>query len=187
MPSSLSLSLPFVVEDPAVLQQVVRLRIIAWAADGELPSFAASTELWLDEHDSHAINWGIMCEGLQIAAVLLSVHKYVRDLPDLPSLSGYEHLLITPIAVFTRLVVSPGFRGRRLSKQLDRVRFATAQAAGCGSAVTVTHVPSRLLKLQPNGFKNLSESLHRTVSFSPSYVVSREIGGGQVAPGGIAE
>jgi hypothetical protein len=51
MPSGLSFSLPFVVKDPAVLQQVGRLRILAWAADGELPSFAPKAEIWIDKHD----------------------------------------------------------------------------------------------------------------------------------------
>lgn len=51
MPSGLSSFLPFVVEDPAVLQQVGRLRILASGADGELLSFAPKAESWIDKHN----------------------------------------------------------------------------------------------------------------------------------------
>jgi GNAT superfamily N-acetyltransferase len=175
MPSALSVSAPIVVEDPAILQQVGRLRILAWEADGGLPSFAPRAEVWIDEHDSHAINWAMFCEGLPIAAARLCVHKRVCDLPDLASLVGYEDSLLTPIAAFTRLVISPAFRGRGLSKELDGTRLSAAQGAGCRSAVGVTHIPARIRQLNAYGFRNLGESRHRTVSFAPSYVFSREV------------
>jgi GNAT superfamily N-acetyltransferase len=185
MPSVLSPSVPLVVEDAALLQQVGRLRILAWEADGELPSFAPRAEVWIDEHDSHAVNWVSLSKGVPIAAARLCVHKRVCDLPDLGSLVGYEEALVTPIAAFTRLVVSPAFRGRGLSKQLDGVRLAAAQASGCRSAVVVTHVPTRILQLNESGFRNLGESRHRTVSFAPSFVFSRELHGVHGVLGGI--
>jgi GNAT superfamily N-acetyltransferase len=127
MPSALSVSPPIIVEDPAVLHQVGRLRMLAWEADGELPSFAPNAKVWLDEHDSHAVNWVVLCGGLPVAAARLCVHKRVCDLPDLASLVGYEDSLVAPIAALTRLVVSPAFRGRGLSKELDGTRLAAAQ------------------------------------------------------------
>ena len=182
MPSALSVSAPIVVEDPALLQQVGRLRILAWEADGELPSFAPRAEVWIDEHDSHAVNWAVLCEGLPVAAARLCVHKRICELPDLASLIGYEDSLVPPIAAFTRLVVSPAFRGRGLSTELDAMRIAAAQEGGCRAAVVVTHVPARMLQLKAGGFRNLGESRHRTVSFAPSYVFSREIVGVEMAP-----
>jgi GNAT superfamily N-acetyltransferase len=175
MSSALSVSAPIVVEDPALLQQVGRLRILAWEADGELPSFAPRAEVWIDEHDSHAVNWAVFCEGLPVAAARLCIHKQICDLPDLASLVGYEDSLVTPIAVFTRLVVSPAFRGRGLSKELDEIRLTAATNAGCRSALGVTHIPARIRQLNALGFRNLGESQHRTVSFAPSFVFIREI------------
>lgn len=174
MPSGLSLSLPSVVEDPAVLQQAGKLRSLAWSAAGELPSFAPKTEIWIDEHDSHAVNWAVLCEGLPIAAARLCIHRRVCELPDFASLVGYEDSLVAPIAAFTRLVVSPTFRGLGLSKGLDEMRLAVAQKGGCRSAVAVTHVPARIRQLKACGFQNLGESRHRTVSFATSCVLNRE-------------
>ncbi len=185
MPSAPSVSAPIVVEDPTVLQQVGRLRILAWEADGELPSFAPKAKVWLDEHDSHAVNWVVLCEGLPVAAARLCVHKRVCDLPDLASLAGYEDSFVTPIAAFTRLVVSPAFRGRGLSKELDGMRLAAAQESGCRSAVVVTHIPGRIRQLNACGFSNLGESRHRTVSFAASYVFGQELNGVRGAIGGI--
>jgi GNAT superfamily N-acetyltransferase len=150
-----------------------------------LPSFAPSGEVWLDEHDCHAVNWAVLCEGLPIAAARLCVHKRICELPDLASLVGYEDSLFTPIAAFTRLVVSPAFRGRGLSKELDGKRLAMAEEAGCRSAVVVTHIPARIPQLNARGFQNLGESHHRTVSFAPSYVFVRKLNGTHRATGGI--
>ncbi|MBB5061010.1 GNAT superfamily N-acetyltransferase [Granulicella aggregans] len=184
MSSGFPVSAPIIVEDPAVLQQVGRLRILAWEADGELPSFAPRAEVWIDEHDSHAVNWVILCDGLPIAAARLCVHKRISELPDIASLIGYEDSLVPPVAAFTRLVVSPAFRGRGLSKELDGMRLAAAQEEGCRSAVVVTHVPARMRQLRAAGFRNLGESHHRTVTFAPSCVFSRDIGGVEMVPEG---
>jgi GNAT superfamily N-acetyltransferase len=182
MLSALSVSAPIVVEDPALLQQVGRLRILAWEADGELPSFAPRAEVWIDEHDSHAVNWALLCEGLPVCAARMCVHERICDLPDFASLVGYEDSFVTPIAAFTRLVVSPAFRGRGLGKELDSIRLAAAYAVGCRSALGVTHIPARMRQLEACGFRNLGASRHRTVSFAPSYVFSREIDGVKMTP-----
>jgi hypothetical protein len=109
MPIDSSLSAPVVVRDARLLEQVGRLRILAWRADGELPSFAPHADTWLDEHDSHALNFAVLFEGRPVAAARMCVHLLAKELPDLASLSGYEDLLSTPIAALTRLVVSPPF------------------------------------------------------------------------------
>lgn len=180
-------SAPVVVRDARLLEEIGRLRILAWRANGELPSFAPHADTWLDEHDSHALNFAILFEDRPIAAARICVHLQVQDLPDLASLAGYEDLLLTPIAAFTRLVVSPAFRSRGLSEQLDLVRLAAARAGGCRSAVAVTHVPTRTLHLAKSGFRNLGESRHRTVSFATSYVFSREIAGVESTPDRIQQ
>lgn len=175
MPVPSLMSAPVVVRDAMLLEEIGRLRILAWRASGELPSFAPHTDTWLDEHDIHALNFVVLFQGQPVAAARMCVHVSVQDLPDLASLSGYADLISTPVAAFTRLVVDPTFRGRGLSRQLDLVRLAAAQADGCRSALGVTHVPTRMMQLAEMNFTNLGESRYRSVSFAPSYVFSREI------------
>jgi len=160
-----------------MLEQIGRLRILAWEADGELPPFAPRAEVWLDEHDSHAQNFAVLFDGRPIAAARMCVHVRARDLPDLPSLTGYEGLLNPPIAALTRLVVNPAFRGLGLSRQLDEARLTAARKSGCRSAVGVTHLPNRVRQLSDRGFDKLGESRYRTVSFAPSYVFGKELHG----------
>jgi hypothetical protein len=171
MPSATSLTGPSVIKEAGLLQQIGRLRIVAWQADGELPSFAPQAEGWMDEHDSHGMNWAFLDEGRPIAAARKGVHTRIGDLPDLPSLAGYEDLLAPPIAAFTRLVVGPEFRGLGLSKQLDDVRLAAARSSGCRCAVVVTHLSRRVDQLQQCGLKVVGRSVHRTASFAPSFVL----------------
>ena len=66
---------PVVVTDGEMMQQIGRLRIKAWLADGELPSFVRSRDVWLDEHDGHATNLAILRDGHPIAAARICVHQ----------------------------------------------------------------------------------------------------------------
>ena len=175
MLSTLPLIGPLEVDTFALLQEVGRLRILAWKADGELPSIAPKTETWLDEHDLHAVNWALLCDRTPVAATRMCVHHDALDLPDLVSLAGFEASLPMPVAVFTRLVIDPQHRGLGLSSQLDNLRLTAAQSEGRRSAVVVTHLSTRMQQLSQISFRILGESAHRTVSSAPSFVFVRHL------------
>ncbi len=175
VPSTLSLTGPVVVDTSALLGQVGRLRVLAWKADGELPSIAPKSDTWLDDHDLHAVNWAVMCDGRPVAAARMCVHYNAVDVPDLVSVAGFEASLPMPVAAFTRLVIDPQYRGLGLSSQLDNLRLEAAQSKGCGSAFAVTHLPRRMQQLCQSGFRSLGESVHRTVSSAPSFVFVRDL------------
>ncbi len=161
---------PFLVTGPDLLKQVGELRIIAWQAEGELPYFAPRTGVWLDDHDSHGIIWAVKDAGILIASARLCIHSRISDLPDPECYSGIHASIQLPVASLTRLVVHPGYRRQGLAALLDSTRLAHAEAAGCKSVVSATHVQSRIKQLLAAGFKNCGISADATVDGQSTFV-----------------
>lgn len=166
---------PITVTDAEMMQQIGRLRVRAWLADGELPSFVKNQDVWLDEHDTHATNWAILRDGRPIAAARGCVHAQFRDLPDLWCLAGFEQHFIVPIASFNRLVVDPEFRELGLSKVIDRARMKWAEECGCRSIVVITHQVHRIRFLESAGFIRLGFARFSAVSWAPSAIFLRQM------------
>lgn len=171
-------ALPVLLETPdaATLEEIGRLRIIAWEYDGERPSIAAGCgDVWLDEHDSHAHHWVIKKNGVLLAAARLCVHNSKDALPDAASLSDFLHKILFPAAFFNRLVVHPSARGKGLASKIDdeRLRFAAKQ--GAKLALIHTHNPLRLKQLQASGWSILGETSKRFVSRFPDYILVKSL------------
>ena len=113
--------------------------------------------MWLDEHDSHGILWAVESGGKLIASARLCIHTSINDMPDPECFSGFANDIKLPVASLTRLVVHPDFRRQGLAALLDSTRIAHAQAVGCKSIVSATHVSSRIRQLESAGFKNFGE------------------------------
>ena len=160
----------------AILYEIGLLRIAAWLADGELPSFATCVESWTDEHDGHAEHFVIYADGEICAACRVCVHDDEERLPDAVTIGLYRSLMKFPAAFINRLVVAPHWRGRHLTAELDlaRVRFAVAsQAHSIIAATQKTH--HRVNHLENLGFVNLGVSPHRTVSYAPTFVLMKAL------------
>ena len=161
---------PFIVTDPDLLNQVGQLRIIAWQAEGELPYFAPRNGIWLDDHDSHGIIWAVKSEGTLIASARLCIHARLADLPDPDCYDGIHASIQLPVASLTRLVVHPDYRRQGLAALLDSTRLAHAQAAGCKSVVSATHVQSRIKQLLAAGFQNHGIAADASVDGQSTFV-----------------
>ena len=97
-----------------LLDSIAELRAAAWGHTAR-----SDIAAWLDEWDATAHHHIIVREGKIAAAVRFTLHE-VHD--DVPYRSIYGDLikeLPTPIAWYSRLVVSPEWRGKGISKALD--------------------------------------------------------------------
>jgi predicted GNAT family N-acyltransferase len=102
--------------DKAMLEEIGRLRIRAWAT--EIPE-ASTMEKWLDSFDPSSRHWIIKQGDILIASARLSVHESVNQVPDRDSYKGmFRQAPPSPIVSFNRLVVAPSSRGLGLSRRL---------------------------------------------------------------------
>jgi predicted GNAT family N-acyltransferase len=159
-----------IVTSETILDEIAQLRIDAWGANGELPSFIANQDIRNDEHDKHAMHFVVMNEGHPVAAARICIHATAQEGSDPESLQGYEELLETPIASLTRLVVQPKFRGLGLGFLLTQARITIAVERKCGCIVSVVEQPSRMRQLETLGFRRLGPTKIRYLSYAESFV-----------------
>ncbi len=166
-----------VASSPDLMQEIGKLRVIAWEADGERPGASADCgDVWLDEHDSHATHWVVMNNGTVVAAARMCIHQPGNELPDEKSLDGYTAGKFEyPAAFFNRMVVHPAARGKRLSGYLDRIRLDFAKQNDCRTAIIHTHNALRLKQLQAKGWTVLGEATSRFVTKAPDYILAKAI------------
>jgi hypothetical protein len=157
-----------VVTSQDVLETIAKLRVQAWSANGELPSFIANQDIRNDEHERHGIHLVVMSDGCPVAAAKTCIHQTPQECPEPESLLGYEDQLVPPIATFNRLVVHPDFRRLGFSLLLTKQRIAIAREKKCGSIVVVAERPSRMRQLEDLGFNRLGPTKIRYVSFAES-------------------
>lgn len=159
-----------------LLQEIGRLRIRAWEADGERPSYAADCgDCWLDPHDEHAEHFIIEEGGRIIAASRLCVHEKGDDLPDAPSLEGLLDGVRWPAAFINRLVVDLEFRGRGLSTLLDAAREQCAIEKQCHHIIGTTQPTHRLKSLYSQNFKLVGSASKDFVSYAPTMLFIRDL------------
>jgi GNAT superfamily N-acetyltransferase len=137
--------------DRTMLDEIGALRVRSWRA---VRAFAGDVHTWLDSWDQHARHWAFLKAGRPVAAARLSVHQSLEHVPDAEVYAGvFREPLATPLGSFNRLVVDPGYRGLGLSRALDTVRMAAAQAMGCHGVIVATTPGSRRTRqLQALGF-----------------------------------
>jgi GNAT superfamily N-acetyltransferase len=154
----------------AELEAIAKLRIEAWQANGELPSFIVNQDIRKDEHEKHGIHLAVLQNGSPVAAAKICFHETPEECPDPESLEGYEIQLLPPIATFNRLVVHPQFRRLGLSRLLTKQRIEIAKDRNCRSVVSVTEERSRMRQLESLGFERLGPTQLRYLSYAESVV-----------------
>jgi hypothetical protein len=102
--SSHGLSLPPVMRlTGSSLVESFRLRFVVWKDECTLVPQVWNDQELRDEHDEHAVHYGIFDDDVLVASSRCCIHEHVADLPDS---QVYEQLNVaSPIATMNRLVV----------------------------------------------------------------------------------
>jgi GNAT superfamily N-acetyltransferase len=122
---------------------------VVWNDECKLvPSVKIDKELH-DEHDEHAVHFGIFDHDLLVASSRCCIHEHVADLPES---QFYSQLKVpSPIATMNRLVVRRAYRNRGYARTLDEVRIRWAIGKGANSII-VCGQPRRSKSLTELGF-----------------------------------
>lgn len=140
-----------------LLEGVYRLRVLAWRSQARV---RAGVVRWQDPLDGSAKHWVILSENHPVAAIRLSLHERLDDLPSATAFAGaLPNHLAPPIASYNRLVVHPSHRGRGLAKVLDIVCINAAETAGASMLVgltgNVSGNKSRIRAMKALGFEEI--------------------------------
>lgn len=120
-----------------VLEQIFRLRVTAWRQQVALSGAMGE---WVDPTDDRARHWASFKEGQVIAAVRLSMHASVEDLPhpevfvDLCPTSKWP----SPMAYYGRAVVHPDHRRQGLFSASHEVCIDAARRMGAKCLIAVS-------------------------------------------------
>ncbi|MEL4896308.1 GNAT family N-acetyltransferase [Crocosphaera sp. Alani8] len=150
--------------DSSYLDLIGKLRVSVWSY--QLGRAVFSGEKWCDEHDQHAFHWVVMNdENELIASARLSIHNNIADLPDFNEIQGLITELPKPIAMMSRLVVSPTYQRLGISQKIDLARLQKAKQMGIQSLVLqVPHY--RRKSIEKLGFKCLGKAIDKTFKHS---------------------
>jgi hypothetical protein len=138
------------ISDSSLLEQVYKLRVVAW--DGKIKVPLSRTG-WVDPEDGSARHWAIMSGRHVVAAARFSVHQTVAELPDAEGYVGVFTELPVPIGSLNRCVVHPDFRNRGLSRVLDRTRISAGKGSGCRCLVICATDEQRAAAIARLGFE----------------------------------
>lgn len=164
---------------PALLAEVYRLRVRAWAARNA--AFPADVESWSDAFDASARHFVVTSGSRPVAAARLTIHAAPADAPDgelYAAMDGAE--APAPIAALSRLVVCPRYAKLGLSRWLDIERIAEARRQGCASVVVCTGASDyRIGQLQALGFRKLYRASRQAAGVlaatAPPFVLARRL------------
>jgi GNAT superfamily N-acetyltransferase len=137
------------------LEEVFSLRANVWKVEEEWLSDKPDAERLRDTHEVSARHWVVRHQGSLVAAVRLSLHDTIEDLPDycyLPKCLTID--VPPPIASLNRLVVDPGHRCQGLGTALDQFAVEMARRQGANAVLEIVP-PYRVLGLCRRGFKVL--------------------------------
>lgn len=147
------------VTDPALLEDIYRLRVDVWRAAGEDVPGASTDGRWRDAHDAHARHVAFVEDGRPIAAGRFCVHRSLAEVPDAETYASLRAELAAPVASLNRLVVHPSAQGRGLSTDLDLWRIVAAASAGCRTVIACAG-KGRDRSLLRRGFRPLGAADH---------------------------
>ncbi len=139
---------------PEYIEEIGRLRYLAWKDVEGINKDFFSKGYWIDEYDKSSLLWIIKSGNTIAASARLSIHHTIETIPWKNSIPpGAADFILTPVASMNRLTVHPDFRRRGLSKQLDLVRI---QAAREEKVKTIIAEPtkSRVSVIEKYGFKD---------------------------------
>ena len=146
--------------DSNYLDAIAKLRVSVWSNQLGQKSFLE--DQWRDEHDLHAFHWIVMnAENELIASARLCLHDTIENFPDFEEIQELVTELPQPIAMMTRLVVSPNYQKLGISQKLDLVRIQKAEKLDANSIIL--QVPSyRRKSMEKFGFKCLGKAKEET-------------------------
>lgn len=137
---------------PDRIDEIGRLRFIAWQTEKGFNAAFFSKGYWIDELDEVSFLWAITHNNKVIASARLSIHKEMGFIPWNEYIPGEARdKIIFPAASINRLVVHPAYREKGLSKPLDKVRIETAKENKV-KCIIAEPVPKRYATLKKYGF-----------------------------------
>lgn len=141
--------------DPALLDQIGRLRVAVWSSKTTVARSVG--ECWTDRLDDQAIHWTVTRDDALRGAARLTTHHDWSDIAHGEAFAGCASGVRFPVALFGRLVLHPDVRGRGIAGRLDRARRAAARRLDARHALVFA--PShRLAGLEQIGFRVVGPS-----------------------------
>lgn len=157
MPATKQLSAITVIGNPTPgqLEEVFELRVRAWRGQARFKAdIRAASDRW-DSISSHRLL--VDDDGRIAGAFRFSLHQALDDLPDGGVWVTDFHDALGPPAYYSRMFVSPEFRGRGLSEQLEALAVSEALRAGALSvtclAGSVVVGARRLAQMERRGWR----------------------------------
>jgi predicted GNAT family N-acyltransferase len=146
--------------DSYYLDAIAKLRVSVWS--NQLGQKAFLENQWCDEHDQHAFHWIVInTENELIASARLCLHNTIAEFPDFQEIRELVTEFPPPIAMMTRLVISPNYQKLGISKILDLARIKKAEQLGAKSIVL--QVPFyRIKSIEKFGFKCVGKAQEKT-------------------------
>lgn len=142
------------VQYPDHIEEIGRLRYLAWKDIEGFNKDFFSQGLWIDDYDKFSHLWIIRYKNQIVATARLSIHNEVNDIPWHDCIPQEAKGLINPpVAMITRLAVHPDFRRRGLSRPLDLVRIKLATELKV-NAILAEPVLERFNTLEKYGFQH---------------------------------
>ena len=144
------------VREQAILDQIYRLRVLAWV-ETEVGAEVFPSGEWTDEYDPMARHW-VVVDGVDVvAACRLTVYETLPDVPCAPFYARVAEQTSSPYGVFSRLVVLERARRKGISRRLDHARLTAAVEEGCKTIVGYSHRPDRVRALCRKGFRRAND------------------------------
>ncbi|MEM6500960.1 MAG: GNAT family N-acetyltransferase [Cyanobacteria bacterium P01_C01_bin.89] len=142
------------------LDAIATLRVRVWSHQLKEKAFVENK--WWDKHDLHAFHWIVLNENSElVASARLSTHNTVVELPDFEEIKALLTELPSPIAMMSRLVVSPEYQRRGIAQKLDVARLQKATQINAQSIVL--QVPAyRRKAIEELGFKCIGKAKEET-------------------------
>lgn len=119
-----------ILTDLSRLPEIELLRVAAWEASPRRGVVNAQLfpNGWGDSYDATGCHFiATNDSGDIVGAARLHILDHVTALPHFSSIAAFGFPAETPIAYFSRVVVDPRYRGRRLSRELDEARLHLAR------------------------------------------------------------
>jgi|GEM_PF-650324 len=159
---------PALVQDRASLDEIYRLRPIAWeySPDGDIINTTLYPDGWQDSLDEGGIHWAIINDAGQIVSgARLNILHSLEDIFPISDHTTQPLFLSDPFAYISRLVVHPNSRNRGLAHMMDRVRIRYAIQASVES-IAVLAGDLGVARFSKYGF------IHRLSFLNPAYTVN---------------
>ena len=137
------------------LGALAQLRSEAWRE--KYPSYAVHVDDWTDHYEETSDHFAAIIGDEIVGAARLSYVTQPEHNDQFAHLPGFYEFIKgrrPPLAVFSRLVVRPAYRGKGVARALDLKRLDVAHAKEISTGLILVHAGSRrFAAVQDLGFK----------------------------------